>query len=173
VVPFKRILLCYDGTFEGRAALQCGGALVQLLHAEAHLLAVLDYAYWARGFDVLSAVSFDLSEQAVQEVLREGVDKLRRWDVVATGHTLFGNPVDGIPRLANTLEADLIVIGHRRESVFSRWWTGENHALLLDRVACDVLFEVAATPPGLARSNEDAGMRAGIPPRPSTWSYRR
>lgn len=156
MVPFKRILLCYDGTSEGRAALRCGGALVQMLHAEAHLLAILDCSYWARGFDVLSAVSFDLSEQAVQAVLREGIDKLRGLDVVATGHTLFGNPVDEIPRLANTLKADLIVIGHRRESVFSRWWTGENHALLLDRVACDVLFEVAATPPRLAGQTEDA-----------------
>src|ERR1700712_5255178 len=154
MVPFKRILLCYDGTSEGRAALRCGGALVQLLHAEAHLLAILDCAYWARGFDVLSAMSFDLSEQAVQGVLREGVDKLRGLDVVATGHTLFGNPVEEIPRFADALKADLIVIGHRRESVFSRWWTGENHALLLDRVSCDVLFEVASTPSRLTDETE-------------------
>jgi len=148
MVPFERVLLCYDGTSEGRAALRCGGALVQLLHAEAHLLAILDCSYWAKGFDVLSAVSFDLSEQAMQAVLREGIDKLRGLGVAATGHTLFGNPIDEIPHLAKSLKVDLIVIGHHRESVFSRWWTGENHALLLDRVSCDVLFEVSATPCG-------------------------
>ena len=141
--PFNRILLCYDTTPEGRTALRCGALLAKQLDAETHLLPVLDCSYWARGFDVLSAVNFDLDDQAAREILQEGVDKLREWDVIATGHLSVGNPVDQIPRLANSLKIDLIVIGRHHEGFFERWWTGENHALLLDRVSCGVLFEVA------------------------------
>jgi len=140
---FDRILLCYDGTAKGQAALRCGPALVRQLNAAAHLLAILDCSYWARGFDVLPAVKFDLDEEAATGILQAGVDKLRGSEVAATGHLLVGNPVDEISRLANTLKVDLIVIAHRPESAFARWWTVENHALLLGRVSCGVLFEAA------------------------------
>ncbi len=143
MAPFDRFLLCYDGTSEGRAALRCGAALAKQLDAETHLLAMLDCSYWARGFDVLSSVNFDLDERAAREILQEGLEKLQGWGVAATGHLLVGNPVDEIARLADSLGSDLIVIGHRHESVFTRWWAGENHVLLLDRVNCGVLFEVA------------------------------
>ena len=65
------------------------------------------------------------------------------WGVTATGHVLAGNPIDEISKLADELKVDLIVIGHRHGSAFMRWWTGENHALLLDRVHCGVLFEIS------------------------------
>jgi nucleotide-binding universal stress UspA family protein len=74
--------------------------------------------------------------------LREGINRLRAWSVVATGHYSAGNTIDEISRLAEALRIDLIVIGHHPHGFFARWWTGENHALLLDRVSCGVLFEV-------------------------------
>ncbi|WP_165102472.1 universal stress protein [Caballeronia sp. SBC2] len=67
------------------------------------------------GFDVLSAVNFERDEQAAREILQEGVNQIREWDVTATGHFATGNPVDQIPRFANSLKIDLIVIGHHPE----------------------------------------------------------
>ncbi|TAL92914.1 MAG: universal stress protein [Paraburkholderia sp.] len=142
MAPFNRILLCYDGTPEGQRALRCGAALAQQLKAETHLLSILDCSYWSSGFDVLSAMKFEVDEQAARETLDEGIDRLRAWGVVATGHYSTGNAVDQISRLANSLKVDLIVIGHHPHGFFARWWTGENHALLLNRVSCGVLFEV-------------------------------
>ena len=55
----------------------------------------------------------------------------------------MGNAVDQIWRLANSLKVDLIVIGHHQRGFFARWWTGESHARLLERVSCGVLFEVS------------------------------
>ncbi|OUL96404.1 universal stress protein [Paraburkholderia hospita] len=143
MAPFNRILLCYDGTPEGRLAMRCGAALAQQLEAETHLLSILDCSYWSSGFDVLSAMKFEVDEQAARETLREGIDRLRAWGVVATGHYSTGNAIDQITRLADSLKVDLIVIGHHPRGLFARWWTGENHALLLDRVSFGVLFEVA------------------------------
>jgi nucleotide-binding universal stress UspA family protein len=142
MAPFNRILLCYDATPEGRLALRCGAALAQQLQAETHLLSILDCTYWTIGFDVLSSLRYDVDEQAARETLQEGIDRLQTWGVTATGHYSTGNAIDQISRLAQTLKIDLIVIGHHPHGLFARWWTGENHALLLDRVSCGVLFEV-------------------------------
>lgn len=143
LAPFTRILLCYDATPEGQRALRCGAMLARQLQAETHLLSVLDVTYWPCGFDVLSSMKFEMDEMEAKKTLDQGLDRLRVWGVTATGHSVVGSAVDQIARLANLLHADLIVIGHHPHGLFSRWWSGENHALLLDRVSCDVLFEVA------------------------------
>lgn len=143
MAPFNRILLCYDATPEGRRALRCGAALARQLQAETHLLSILDFTWWSGGYDVLSTMKFDIDEDAAKEILRDGIEKLHAWGVTATGHFSVGSAVDEIPRLANALNVDLIVIGHRPQGFFAHWWTGENHASLLDRVSCGVLFEVS------------------------------
>jgi nucleotide-binding universal stress UspA family protein len=140
---FKRILLCYDATPEGQGALRCGATLAKQLRADAHLVAIFNCARWTRGFDVLSSVSFDVDEKSARAILQKGVDRLREWDITATQHLVTGNPADEIPRLANSLKVDLIVIGHHHENFLTRWWDGENQALLLDQVSCDVLFKSA------------------------------
>lgn len=142
LAPFTRILLCYDATPEGQRALRCGAMLARQLHAETHLLSVLDITYWSCGLDVLSSTKFEFDELEAKKTLDQGLDRLRIWGVTATGHSVVGSAVEHIVRLANALHVDLIVIGHHPLGLFARWWTAENHALLLDRVSCDVLFEV-------------------------------
>ena len=144
MIPFKRILLCYDGTPEGRRALRSGAALAQQLDAETHLLSVIDFSWWASGYDVLSSMAFDIDEQAAREVLNDGIERLSACGINATGHFCVGDRVDRIATMAERLGADLIVIGHHHLGPFARWWTGERHAQLLDRVGCGILFEVSA-----------------------------
>lgn len=143
MVPFNRILLCYDATPEGRRALRCGAALARRLEAETHLLSILDFTWWSGGYDMVSTMKFEVDEEAAREILLEGIEKLRAWGVTATGNFAVGSAIEEIPRLAEALKVDLIVIGHRPEGFFARWWTGDNHALLLNRVSCGVLFEVS------------------------------
>jgi nucleotide-binding universal stress UspA family protein len=140
---FDRILLCYDATPEGQAALRCGAMLAKELRADTHLVAIFNCAHWTRGFDILSSVVFDVDETAARDVLQKGIERLREWDIPATEHLVTGNPADEIPRLANSLKVNLIVIGHHHENFLSHWWGGENQARLLEHVSCDVLFKSA------------------------------
>jgi nucleotide-binding universal stress UspA family protein len=72
-------------------------------------------------------------------VLREGVSKLAQLGVIASGHFAIGNPMSQIPRFAEELRIDLIVVGHHRSGLLARWWTGQDDGRLLDRVSCSVL----------------------------------
>ncbi|SIT45520.1 UspA domain-containing protein [Paraburkholderia ribeironis] len=146
LAPFSRILLCYDGTPEGQRALRCGAMLARQLQAETHLLSVLDTTCWSTGFGVLASMNFEVDKREAERTLDEGIDKLRAWGVVATGHLAVGGAVENIARFARLLHPDLIVVGHQTQGIFARWWTGENHATLLDRVSCRVLFEVVDPP---------------------------
>jgi nucleotide-binding universal stress UspA family protein len=143
MAPFDRILLCYDATPQGRRALTCGAALSKALHCDTHLLALMDCSHWTRGFDILATVDYRVEEDSAKEILLEAVEEMEHRGIEVTGHFRTGDPLLCIPELAESVRADLIVIGHRRCGAFARWWNGENHAVLLDRLSCGVLFQVS------------------------------
>jgi nucleotide-binding universal stress UspA family protein len=136
---FNRILLCYDGSLEGRHALKDGACLAQELNAEVHVLAVLSNTAWVQGADIISAVPTEYISESAKSVLDEGLKKLAARGIRATGHFAVGDPLDQISFFANDLKVDLVVVGHRRTSRLARWWSGKNDGLLLDRVSCSVL----------------------------------
>jgi nucleotide-binding universal stress UspA family protein len=136
---FNRILLCYDGTREGQHALSDGASLAEELKAEVHLLSVIDSSSWVQGADIISAVPIDLVTESARSLLDEGRQKLAARGIRASVHFAVGDPLDQIPRFANDLKVDLVVVGHRRKTRLARWWSGKNDGLLLDRVSCSVL----------------------------------
>jgi nucleotide-binding universal stress UspA family protein len=145
MASYKKILLCYDGTREGRKALRCGADLALDLKAETHLLSVVDMrTSIAQSAGLLTDVACGRFEDAAREILQEGVDWLTERGVLAHGHFAFGHPIDEIANLAEQLKVDLIVVGHRARSGISRWWMGSGNTLLLDRVSCSILVAVSS-----------------------------
>lgn len=153
---FSRILLCYDGTREGQHALSDGASLAGALKAEVHLLSVLDSSAWVQGADIISAVPVDLVNESAKILLDEGRQKLAARGIRASVHFAVGDPLDQIPRFANELKADLVVVGHRRITGLARWWSGRNDGLLLDRVSCSVLVTMGPEADTRAAVNETA-----------------
>jgi nucleotide-binding universal stress UspA family protein len=160
MASYKKILLCYDGTREGRKALRYGADLALDLKAETHLMSVVDMrTSIAQSAGLLTDVACGRFEEAAREILQEGVDWLTERGVVAQGHFAFGHPIDEITRLANELKVDLVVVGHRARSGLSRWWMGAGNTLLLDRVSCSILVAVSTAnePEAVSASPAPAG----------------
>ncbi|HTI17965.1 MAG TPA: universal stress protein [Trinickia sp.] len=143
MATYNKILLCYDGTREGRKALRCGADLALDLNAETHLLSVVDMrTSIAQSAGLLTDVACGRFEDAAREILQEGVDWLTERGVTAHGHFAFGHPIDEITNLADELKVDLVVVGHRARSGLSRWWMGSGNTQLLDRVSCSILVTI-------------------------------
>ncbi|KAF1029520.1 MAG: hypothetical protein GAK40_00451 [Burkholderia plantarii] len=146
MASYRKILLCYDGTLEGRKALRCGADLALELKAETHLLSVVDMrSSIAQSAGLLTDVACGRFEETAREILGEGVDWLTERGVQAQGHFAFGYPIDEIATLAKTIEADLVVVGHRCRSGLSRWWMGSGNTQLLDRVSCSILVACSSS----------------------------
>jgi len=141
---YQRILLCYDGSREGRKALRQGAELALELKAETHVLAVVNMrSSIAQSAGLLTDVACSQFEQAARDILQEGVDKLKERGINAHGHFAFGNPIDEIARCAEQVKADLVIVGHRARGALARWWMGSENTLLLDRVRCSILVAVS------------------------------
>lgn len=141
---YRTILLAYDGSRQGREALQQGAELARLCQARVHLLAVVAQEL---GLALAEATaSSDMLEreyQEVRQVLARGAETLQQAGVSVSTHLASGNPAEAIGRLAREVGADLIVVGHREQSALSRWWRGSVGASLLAHAPCSLLVVIA------------------------------
>jgi nucleotide-binding universal stress UspA family protein len=152
---YKRILLAYDGSVEGRAALREGALLARQCGAEVFLLSVLvDPGAFMLTEVALAGASVQM-EDDFMDVLNEGVARLKQLGFDPVAKLVRGEPAKEIGTFAKQIEADLIVVGHRRQNAFDRWWSGPKGAYLMDYTDCSLL---------VARNVvSDEAMKAALP----------
>jgi nucleotide-binding universal stress UspA family protein len=150
---FKRILMAYNGTREGRAALFACAEVAAFAHGETHLLAVATMPssmFLTEGF--LPEELIEEEKKRMQEVLDEGLATLSARGFTVAGHLAVGEPVEEICRVAKEVDADLIILGHKQKQSFgARWWRGSVGATLLDYAPCSLLVALAPESSGAAR----------------------
>lgn len=136
---YRKVLLCYDGTAEGRKALREGAEIAYATGAEAHLLAICRSLVASSVPEGVTPELVACEENAAQALLDEGVNKLNEHGVKARGTLVFGDPIVHIPRFAAQIGADLVVVGHRPRGRLARWWSDSQEHTLLDRLSCSIL----------------------------------
>ena len=136
---YERILLAYDGSVEGRTALREGALLARQCGAKVFLLSVLaDDGNFLLAEVALAGVAVRI-EDDFREILNEGVARLKKLGFDPVAKLVRGQPAEEIGNFAREIEADLIVVGHRRQSAFDRWWSGPKGAYLMDYTDCSLL----------------------------------
>jgi nucleotide-binding universal stress UspA family protein len=136
---YSRILLAYDGSVEGRTALREGALLAKQCGAEVFRLSVLTDTGTLLMSEVIVAGATVRMEEDFQEILNEGVARLKTMGFDPVAKLVQGQPAEEIGNYAREVDADLIVVGHRRQSAFDRWWSGPKGAYLMDYTDCSLL----------------------------------
>jgi len=144
-MKYQKILLAYDGSAEGkRALLECAD-LASFLNAQACLLAVASMPpslFLTEGF--VPEELLEEEKKRTQAILDEGIRTLRDRGFNASGQLAVGEPVEEICRLAKSMGADLIVVGHNQSTSFAaRWWKGSVGKTLTDYAPCSILIAMS------------------------------
>ncbi len=136
---YKRILLAYDGSLEGRNALREGALLARQCGAQVFLLSVVPDTGGLLLAEGAYAGAIALAEDGFVGVLKEGVERLKQLGFDPIGKLARGQPAQEIGAFARQIGADLVVVGLQRQSAFARWWSGSNGAYLIDHTQCSLL----------------------------------
>jgi nucleotide-binding universal stress UspA family protein len=136
---YQRILLAYDGSVEGRAALREGALLAKGCGAQVFLLSVVADTTGTRMAGGVDAGAIVQQEENYKAVLKDGVERLKLLGFDPVAKLVTGEPAREIGAFANQIEADLVVVGHRKQSMLGRWWSGPNGAYLVDHIRCSLL----------------------------------
>jgi len=119
-MKYRKILLAYNGSAEGKRALLECAELANFLHAETHLLAVASMPpslFLTEGF--VPEELLEEEKKRTQQVLDEGIASLKERGFAAAGHLAVGEPVEEICRRAKELSVDLVVAGHNQKPSFA------------------------------------------------------
>lgn len=149
-MPYKTILLAYDGTTEGRRALLEGAELAKRCHAVTHLLAVIADS---TGEALARGAGGEPGQRTVfyRATVQEGVKFFKDMGLDAESHVVHGEPVEEIVKLAAEVQADLVVVGHRERGALARWWSTPTSMSLLDKLSCSLLIGMRDAEDGKAK----------------------
>jgi nucleotide-binding universal stress UspA family protein len=137
---YAKIMLCYDGSREGRLALREGARLAQMTGAGVILLAVVETVAGnalAQGADPRA---FADQEADFQAILDEGYQRLSAMGLSPEVRMEFGEPVAKITQVAAETGADLVVVGHHQQGFWTRWISRSVAAGLSDALGCSLLL---------------------------------
>jgi nucleotide-binding universal stress UspA family protein len=140
---YGKVLLCFDGTREGRRALLQGADVVICMKADAYLLAICQSLVVRAIPEGVTPELVQCEDERANALLAEGVQWLHDRGVKSQGKLEYGNAVDCIARTALEIKADLIVLGHRSRGRLARWWSQSDEETLLERVSCSILVAMA------------------------------
>ena len=138
---YKKILLAFDGTPDGREALAQAETLASRCGATVHLLAVVDAAESMLIGEAMAYIP-ENKQFVMQRVLEEGVKRFQRAGCVATSEIRYGRPAEQIVLCAREMGARLIVVGHRDQGALSRWLNGSVGESILHQPPCSVLIAI-------------------------------
>jgi nucleotide-binding universal stress UspA family protein len=136
---YKKVLLAYDGSIEGRLALREGAKLAQLCGADVFLLAVVETASSVAALEGGVMISMDEQFEIYKGILAEGVERLKAMGFSPTARLGMGAPGPEIVGVAEEIDANLVVVGHRPQGPLARWLFGNVGTYLVKHLRCSVL----------------------------------
>jgi len=141
---FNRVLLCYDGSADGRRALKRGAEFAILVGAEVHVLSIL--ASNAISPAVIAAAAGYVclvdEEHRCRELLDDSIARLKARGIKAYAHLARGDTVPTIVAYSRKLAVDLIVVGHYPTAEGRGWWAGPERKPLAELVDCCLFIAV-------------------------------
>jgi nucleotide-binding universal stress UspA family protein len=139
---YRKILVAFDGSPESRLAVEECSHLTQVADRHIHLVCVLhDPSPYLLAGEFVPEPALAIDRSRMQADLDEAAARLSGRGFSVTTHLQDGEPVDVISRMAESLNIDLIIVGHRRSKKFAlRWWRGSVDSMLIDRVRCAILI---------------------------------
>jgi nucleotide-binding universal stress UspA family protein len=136
---YKKVLLAYDGSIEGRRALREGAKLAQFCGAEVFLLAVVEISSGTVTLEGGFAIPVEDQIATYEAILAEGVERLKAIGFAPTARLGMGSAGQEIAGVAEEIGANLVVVGHRPTGPLARWWFGSVGAYLIKHLRCSVL----------------------------------
>jgi len=134
---FQSILVGYDGSQQAEKAAEAAISLANALDAKLTIVAVARPPEPAVSVE-LEAMLDNAREHFEHDFMRLA-ERARRCELGIETEILVGHPAEQIIHKAETMKADLVVLGHRGTSMFHKWIMGSISEKVLKHAHCPVM----------------------------------
>lgn len=134
------MLIAYDGSADGHAALTEAADIAVLSKAEVTLLAVIDVNVDEAAAEAYaSGTAITNQFEQTKAVLDQEMVRLRQRGITGSTVVAYGRPAEQIADKAREIGADIVVIGHRSHGLWSLWTDEAVGPHLLKELPCSLL----------------------------------
>lgn len=134
---FQKILVGYDGSPQAEKAAQLAFSMAKAMDSKVLLFAVARPPEPATSVE-LEAVLDDAKEH-YQEAFQKLLQKAGGSNVEVETEIAIGHPAEQIIHKAETMKADLVILGRRGTSLFEKWILGSVSERVLRYAHCPVM----------------------------------
>lgn len=136
---YKKIVLAYDGSDSAKAALRHARDVAQSCGSKVYVVNAYPIIPKLEGYEwVQQAIAAGTARG--QELVDEAAAELRKAGIEVSTEVLEGPPAQAIAEVAETRNADLIVMGNRGYNVFAEVFLGSVSLQVLTHCKIPVLI---------------------------------
>ena len=137
---FKRILVAYDGSKSGKAALECAIAMAKASNAPITALWIREPLPRYTDLPGEAEEAAEAADEYFEARCREVAASAAQHEIDVACKTLLGHPAKAMVQFANEGNYDLIVIGHSDHSGLWGRLLGDTADRISDHAHCSVLI---------------------------------
>lgn len=134
---FQRILVGYDGSKQAEKAAALAFSMAKAMDSRVLLFAV------TRPPEPATSVEFeavlDDAREHYQQAFRKLLETAHENDIEVETDIAVGHPAEQIIHKAETIKADLVILGRRGTSLFEKWILGSVSERVLRYAHCPVM----------------------------------
>lgn len=131
---FTKLVLGYDGSESSKKALKKAIEITKHLNTELHIVGVIRPFEFA-AIDYIPPEEIEKYEKEEiskeEKYLKEAMEEAKKEGIIALAKVLEGEPAEEIMDYADSISADLIVVGHRGVGGFKRLLLGSTASNLI------------------------------------------
>lgn len=135
------ILVAVDASDQKCAVLHQAAEITRRFGADLHVVSVFDLTQLREAKVPESGPEiFESLEAENKKLLAEAQQQLDAWGIASKGHFLRGSVIEQIASLAERINADLVIMGHRYVSGLRRLLESSAAKGLIDKSPCSVMI---------------------------------
>lgn len=135
---YKNIVVAYDGSDHAKKGFEVALELSKMFGSSIHLVSVVHIPDFVETKDELNGMLND-ARQYYEKLQQQAVERAKSEGVEVNTAIVPGHPANGVVSFAESIKADLIIVGQRGRSGVARYIVGNVTENIVRHAHCSVM----------------------------------
>ncbi|BCS80390.1 universal stress protein [Anaerocellum diazotrophicum] len=135
---YKKIVVAYDGSEHAKKGFEVALELSKMFGSSIHLVSVVHIPDFVETKDELNGMLSD-ARQYYEKLQQQAIDRAKSEGVEVNTAIVLGHPANGVVSFAESIKADLIIVGQRGRSGVARYIVGNVAENIVRHAHCSVM----------------------------------
>ncbi|ADL43294.1 UspA domain-containing protein [Caldicellulosiruptor obsidiansis OB47] len=135
---YKKIVVAYDGSEHSKKGFEVALELAKMFESSIHIVSVAHIPDFVETKDELNGILND-ARQYYEKIQQQAIERAKSEGIEINCTIVPGHPANGVVSFAESIKADLIIVGQRGRSGVARYIVGNVAENIVRHAHCSVM----------------------------------